>query len=171
MSEDETTAFLAAVGDQMEGRGVPHELGDGTIRIERGGEWHEFGLSNLAQLCHMIGEREWGEAIGEHFDNLFAAADDEARVQELARDFERIRSLLKVRLYPGASLGGMDPAPPASWELAPGLTAAFVYDLPTTVRSASPTEVEAWGKNRDELLSAARDNVRSDAVETKALAE
>jgi hypothetical protein len=171
LSEDQTTAFLAAVGDQLERRGLPHEVGEGTVRVERGGEWSEYGLSNLAQLCHAVGEREWPGAIGEHFDNLFAAADDEARVQELARDFERIRSLLKVRLYPGASLGGMDPAPPASWELAPGLTAAFVYDLPTTVRSASPTEVEAWGKNRDELLSAARDNVRSDAVEEKALAQ
>lgn len=171
LTEDQTTAFLAAVGEQMERRGLPHEIGEGTVRIERGAEWHEFGLSNLAQLCHMLGEREWGEAIAEHFDNLFAAADDETRVQELARSFEGIRSMFKVRLYPGASLGGMDPRPPSSWELAPGLTAVFVYDLPTTVRTASETHVESWGKSRDELLSAALENVRADAIEVKPIAE
>ena len=171
MSEDETTAFLAAVGDDMERRGLAHEVGDGTIRIERGGEWSEFGLSNLAQLCQMVGEGESREAISGHFDNLFAAADDEARVEELARDFEGVRSLFKVRLYPGASLGGIDPRPPASWELAPGLTAVFVYDLPTTVRSAGDTHIESWGMSRDELLSAALDNVRADAVDVQPMAE
>jgi hypothetical protein len=171
LSEDQTTAFLAAVGDQLERRGLPHEVGEGTVRVERGGGWSEYGLSNLAQLCHAIGEREWSGAIGEHFDNLFAAADDEARVEELARSFEGIRSLLKVRLYPGASLGGMDPRPPSSWEFAPGLTAVFVYDLPTTVQTASETHVESWGKGRDELLSAALENVRADAVEVKPIAE
>jgi len=171
LSEDDTTTFLATVGAQLERRGLPHEVGEGTVRVERGGEWSEYGLSNLAQLCHAVDEREWPGTIGEHFDNLFAAADDESRVEELARSFEGIRSVFKVRLYPGASLGGMDPRPPSSWELAPGLTAVFVYDLPTTVQSASETHVESWGKSRDELLSAALENVRADAVEVKPLAE
>jgi len=170
MSEDETTSFLAVVGDVLERRGLPHELGDGTVRVERASEWNEFGLSNLAQLCHVVGEREWRKTIGEHFDNLFAAEDDEARLEELTRDFEGVRSLFKVRLYPGASLGGLDPRPPASWELAPGLTAAFVYDLPTTVRTANETEIEPWGKSHDELLSAALENVRADRVETQVMA-
>ena len=171
MSQEETTAFLEAVGRELQQRGLPHELGDGTVRVERGGEWSDFGLSNLAQFCHHVGRRSWREAIATHFDNLFAAEEAEAQLVELARDFEGVRSLLKVRLYSDAAMGGIDPTPPASWELAPGLTAAFVYDLPTTVRSAGPAEVELWGKDRDALLSVALENVRADPVESKPMAD
>jgi hypothetical protein len=171
LSQDQTDEFVEAVGDELERRGLPYELGEGTVRVQRAGEWSDFGLSNLAQLCHAIGRREWRGAIGEHFDNLFAAADDEARVEELARDFEGIRPLLKVRLFASANLGGMDPQPPVSWELAPGLTAAFVYDLPTSVRSAGESHVEAWGKSREELLTVAIANLRRDDVETRPIGE
>lgn len=171
LSEDETTDFLAAVSAEFERRGLAHEVGDGTVRVERGGEWSEYGLSNLAQLCHAVGRREWQGAIAEHFDNLFAAADDDARLDEVARDFEAVRSLFKVRLFAGANLGGMDPREPVSWELAPGLTAAFVYDLPTTVRTAGDAHLEAWGLSRDELLAVALGNVRGDEVEERTLAE
>jgi hypothetical protein len=171
MTEDQSTSYLAAISDEFERRGLPYEVGEGTVRVERDGEWNEFGLSNLAQLCHMVGEREWRGTIAEHFDNLFAAADDDARVKELARDFEGVRSLFKVRLYPGAELGGLDPKPPASWEFAPGLTAVYVYDLPTTVKTASETEIEQWGKSQEELLSAALENVRADEVDVQPLAE
>jgi hypothetical protein len=171
MPKDETTAFLETVGRELQQRGLRHELGEGTVRVERGGEWSDFGLSNLAQFCHHVGRASWQEAIASHFDNLFAAEQAEAQLAELARDFEGIRSLLKVRLYADAGGGGIDPTPPASWELAPGLTAAFVYDLPTTVRSVGATDVEAWGKSRDELLSVALENVRADPVESKPIAQ
>jgi len=171
MSQAETTAFEEAVGRELERRGLQHEVGDGTARVERGGEWSNFGLSNLAQFCHSIDPASWQEAIATHFDNLFAAEQAEAELQERVRDFEGIRSFLKVRLYGDVRTGGIAPAPPASWEYAPGLTAAFVYDLPTTVRSAGATEVEGWGKSRDELLSVALENVRADAVESRPIAE
>src|SRR5919106_1607884 len=69
MSQEETTAFLEAVGRELQQRGLPHELGDGTVRVDRGGEWSDFGLSNLAQFCHHVGRRSWREAIATHFDN------------------------------------------------------------------------------------------------------
>jgi hypothetical protein len=171
MSQDETTAFVEAVGRELQRRGLHHEVADGTARVERGGEWSNFGLSNLAQYCHNIGPASWQEAIATHFDNLFAAEQAEAELQERVRDFEGIRSLLKVRLYGDVRTGGIDPAPPASWEYAPGVTAALVYDLPTTVRSAGATEVEAWGKSREELLAVALENVRGDTVESKPIAD
>ncbi len=171
LSRDETAAFLEAVGRELGRRGLPYEIGDGQVRLTRSDESSEYGLSNLAQLCHAVGRKDWQEAISSHFDNLFAAADSEAELTELARDFERIRSLLKLRIYADASLGGVDPGPPVSWEFAPGLTAVFVYDLPATVRTASVDHVEGWARSHDELLSAALENVRGDAVETQPMAE
>jgi hypothetical protein len=117
MSQDDATAFLEAVGRELQQRGLRHELGDGTMRVERGGDWSDFGLSNLGQFCHQVGRASWREAIANHFDNLFAAEEAEAQLAELARDFEGIRSMLKIRLYGDARMGGIDPQPPASWSL------------------------------------------------------
>jgi hypothetical protein len=171
MSHDEAAAFLEAVGRELGQRGLNHELGDGVVRVERGGEWSDFGLSNLAQYCHSAGRGSWQEAIANHFDNLFTAADAEAELEERAQHFESVCSLLKVRLFGVRSMGGIDPDPPASWEYAPGLTAAFVYDLPTTVRTVGATHIEAWGMSRDELLSAGLENTRAEPVESQPMAE
>jgi hypothetical protein len=171
MSKAETEAFVEAVGGELARRGIRHVMDEGAVRVERGGEWNDFGLTNLAQLCHQIGPKEWKEAIGSHFDNLFAAADAEAELEERARTFEGIRHLLKVRLYAGAALGGMEPGPPTSWELAPDVVAAFVYDLPTTVRTVNVEHIRGWQTNHDELLAVALENVRGDSVDSRAMAE
>lgn len=171
MSKAEADAFLAAVREELGRRGLEAEMGDAAIRVKRNGAWNEYGLGNLAQLCHQVGRGEWRPTIASHFDNLFAAEDADAEVRERARTFEGIRDVFKLRLYPGASLGGMDPAAPASWELAPGLTAAFVYDLPTSVATANPEQVAAWNRSHEELLTVALDNVRRDAVETQTVGD
>ena len=171
MSGDEAADFVEAVRHDFERRGLPCEIDDGTVRVVRAGEPQELGLTNLAQLCHAASRRDWAEGIASHFDNMFAAMDAEAELDQRARSFEEVRSLLKVRLYPGASLQGMDPSPPVSWELAPGLTAVFVYDLPTSVRTVSAAHVEGWLKGHEELLETALANVRTETVESQAMDE
>ena len=133
MSADDAAAFLEAVGEEIERRGLTFSIGDGVVRIERDGGSSDYGLTNLAQVCHQVGRGSWASTISDHFENLFAAEAAQARVEEEGHDLEAVRSMLKIRLYPAPSLGGMEPQEPASWDLAPGLVAAFVYDLPTTV--------------------------------------
>jgi hypothetical protein len=171
MSAAETADFVEAVRRDFERRAMPCEIDDGTVRVERGGETHELGLTNLAQLCHSASRRDWAEGVASHFDNIFAAMDAEAELDELARSFESVRALLKVRLYPGAALQGMEPTPPTSWELAEGLTAALVYDLPTSVRTVSSEHFQSWNKGREELLETALANVRADSVESRTMDE
>ena len=171
MSRQDTDAFVDAVAADLDRRGLAHTIGEGRVSIERAGARSDYGLTNLVQLCHQVGRRQWGTAIASHFDNMFAAADADAEIRELARSFGGVRSMFKVRLYPGANLGGMDPTPPASWALAPGLTAAFVYDLPTTVSTANAEQVAAWGIDHDELLATALTNLRSDPVEGQPIGE
>lgn len=171
MSRGEATAFVEMVGSELTRRGLVFEPGEGMVRAERNGRSQQYGLSNLAQVCALAGRPAWGETIATHFDNLFAAEDAQAQLNETGRDLDAVRSMLKVRLYGAANLGGMDPNPPVSWELAPGLVAAFVYDLPTSVASVNAEHITAWGRSREELLAIARDNVRTDAVETQPIGE
>jgi hypothetical protein len=171
MSAEEATAFLEAVGEDIERRGLPFAIGEGVVRIERNGEPSDYGLTNLAQVCHQAGRGRWTGTISEHFDNLFEAEAAQARLDEMARDLEAVRSMLKVRLYPAASLGGVDPQEPTSWEIAPGLVAAFVYDLPTTIATVNASHITGWGRSRDELLAIALDNVRAEPVQAKRMGD
>jgi hypothetical protein len=171
MSRSDATAFVAAVGEDLERRGLPFSIGEGMVRVERNGRPSDLGLTNLAQVCHHAGRGAWSTTIASHFDNLFAAEDASTAIEQEGMNLEAVRSMLKVRLYPGASLGGMDPMPPVSWEFAPGVVAAFVYDLPTTVSSVNVEHINRWGRSSDELLSIALDNVRTDAVESQRITE
>jgi hypothetical protein len=171
MSRSDATAFLAAVGEDFERRGLPFEIGDGMVRVERNGRSSDLGLTNLAQVCHQAGRGAWPTTIASHFDNLFAAEDASTAIEQEGMKLEAVQSMLKVRLFPGASLGGMDPMPPVSWEFAPGVVAAFVYDLPTTVSSVNVEHINAWGRSHDELMKIAIQNVRGDLVESQTLME
>ncbi len=171
MSAAEATELVDAVRRDLERRGLAHEIDDGVAHVVRAGETHELGLSNLAQLCHLSPREEWVDVVASHFDNTFVGIDDEAELDERARDLEAVRSLLKVRLYPGAALQGMEPHPPVSWELAPGLTAALVYDLPTSVRTVPPHHLERWEAILSEVEEIALENVRGETVGTQVLAE
>jgi hypothetical protein len=171
MSAEEAAAFVEAVGSEIERRGLTFELGDGRVRIHRGGASSDYGLTNLAQVCVMAGRDAWQGTIASHFDNLMAAEDAQTKIDEMGRDLDAVRSMLKIRLYPAPNLGGIDANPPVSWELAPGLVAAFVYDLPTTVMSVNAEHITSWGRDRDELLAIAMDNVRTDSVETQPIGD
>jgi hypothetical protein len=72
-----------------------------------------------------------------------------------------------------ASCGSSGPEPrsPVSSEIAPGITAAFVYDLPTTVSTVSEEHLAAWSREPADLMSIAVDNVRGDAVQEQRIGD
>lgn len=124
----------------------------------------------MAQLCHQLGGEAWQPVIAQHFDNL-SAEDAEEELDRVAADFEAVRSMLNVRLFAGQAQGGTERRPPVSWEWAPGITAAYVYDLPTTVSSVSETQLAAWNRDEAELRAIALENVRGDAVEEQRIGD
>jgi hypothetical protein len=174
MSAGEAARLAATLEEDLTRRGLAFTIGDGFVRIERPGQAAdstEYGLSNLAQLCHQLGDEPWQAVVAQHFDNLFAAEDAAAELDRTATDFERVRSMLKVRLFPGPGLGGPEPRSPVSWEFAPGITAAFVYDLPTSVSTVSEEHLAAWSREPADLMSIAVDNVRGDAVQEQRIGD
>lgn len=162
-------AFLVALEADMSVRGRPYRIEDGFVVTDLGAPGMspdtELGLMNLAQLCAALPREQWPLAIKQHFDNLASAARDDAELDQIGTDLDRVRHLLKVRVYPSDELGGIPLEPPARWEIGPGLVAAFVYDLPTSVRTVSPGHLAAWPEPHAELLRIALDNVRREGVE------
>src|SRR5687768_4187702 len=80
--EEELESFLELVSEELEKRALVHELGDGVVQLSVGGEAHELGLQNLAQVCHQAGREHWREVISEHFD---AVLSRKAEAEELDR--------------------------------------------------------------------------------------
>lgn len=169
LDADGHRAFMAALDAELRGRGREYRIENGFVVADLDapgmGPGTQLGLTNLTQLCAALPRQQWPKAIRDHFDNLVRAARDEAELDSMATDFERIRHLLKVRLFSADQLGGIPMDPPARWEVAPGIVAALVYDLPTTVRTVSPAHVAAWPQVQAELVGVGLDNVRRDPVQ------
>lgn len=162
MSGDEYRAFAQALGDEMTKRGWTSRITDaGSVVVDRGaGQPEEFGLVNLAQICHQVERSRLPEAIETHFANLATA---EAVTATLA-DFGVAEPLLKVRVYraselPSEALAGMVTTP-----LAPDLVGVLVADLPTTVQTLSKATVSGWGVAIDELFGIATRHMAEEAA-------
>ncbi len=151
-------AFLEALDVELTRRAIPYEMGDGVVR-RTGGEPQEYGVINLAQICNQAPREKWPALVTDHFDRIERSRSEADGLDDLGREFERARPLLKVRLYPSDF-----PTPPGavSRMLAPGLVAALVYDLPTAIALVPADHIKAWGRPTDDLFSVGLDNVRAE---------
>ncbi|MBI2933343.1 MAG: hypothetical protein HYY16_16990 [Planctomycetes bacterium] len=155
-------AFVTALAEDMHRRKARFELADGIVAVRRRGRARqEFGLQNLAQFCHQMPREEWASIIARHFDTLFHIDAQAARLDRLAENFERVRSCLKIRLYP-SDMRGLDFV--VRRESAPGLTAVLVYDLPNSVATVHPDSVKKWHRPIEELFRLGLENVRAEGA-------
>lgn len=156
-------AFLAAVEDELRRRGIPFELGDGTVQVSPpGGETADYGLLNLAQTCHASAPADWPGTIREHFDNAFRSARDSQELDEKAATIDAVRPFLKVRLYHTDYLAQMGGTGLVHRVPADGLIETLVYDLPGSVRTVPPEHLQKWGVAQEELFSIGLQNVRAE---------
>jgi len=120
----------------------------------------QLGLRNLAQRCAHLEPGRWADVVGEHIDTLLGA---EAEVDAIDRaDFDAVRPLLKVRLYPSEALEQSQADAVILAHPCPGLAAVLVYDLPNTVSSVPQAEAGAWGRSPEELLAVGLKNLAAD---------
>lgn len=158
-TDEEFAAFMGALHAELSRRALPFEVGDGVVRLELPShEGHQLGMQNLAQLCHREPRERWSALIAEHFDNIIKSYEESHDVEQREGELARVKELLKVRLY-GSSFGEEAGDQLIHRPLTPGIEAAVVYDLPSTVRSVARGRLDAWGCTEDELFRTALDNV------------
>jgi hypothetical protein len=158
MKADEYRAFEAAVVADFERRGQAVRIVDDGAFIGEGEDERVFGLFNLAQVCHQIGQSDWPTTIREHFENI---ADAEAATERL-KDYAYARDLLKVRVY---QVSDLPPGTVDNWvrrTLSPELVAVIAADLPTTVATISDDVAEAWNVPIDELFAVAAEHMAAE---------
>jgi len=143
------------------------EDGVAMLEIDGGGE-HRLGLQNLAQLCNQVDRDQWLELVHEHFDRVIVSTHTHD-LEAIGRDYDLVKSIVKVRLYARESLGKLT-ASTIHRELGEDLVSVLVYDLPDAVATV-PTEAPThWPDSLDTVFELALKNVlEQDEVETEVL--
>lgn len=162
-SPAEHTAFRIEVEEYLRRHGFEYRMGDGVFwMVPPGGDAVEqFGLQNLAQVCHQVGQPGFAEVIRNHFDSMWKGRDDRDTAEALSDDLERALPYLKLRLYRAEMLERTG-ADLVSREVAPGLAAVLCFDLPQTVATVGPNALQSWGVSLEDLWEPALSNVRGE---------
>jgi hypothetical protein len=141
-------AFVDAVVADLRRRAIPFEMGDGVVVIPTEGEDQpgEYGLANLSQQCAASDEGDWSRIIATHFTSVFSIKGRD--LDALAADYEQARPILRIRLMPDASMGGVDVPGSVVRATAPGIQAVLVYDFPDSTASVHEDHLASWPVDR-----------------------
>lgn len=155
LTEEDWKAFLRTVHEALEQLGLDGEIDEhGTLSFP-GGEGR-YGLANLAQKCHGLPREEWPAVAADHFRQLIAT---QARDTD-SLGFDEASPLLKLRIWAAEDM------PPAARvvtrDLADDLLLVLSLDLPESVATVTPEQVEEWGRDEDELFAIAGAQTRED---------
>lgn len=156
LSAGQYAIFATLVEGELRARSVPYVLEDGVVQVGEGDGSRRYGLLNLAQTCARVPPESWTAVVSGHFDRLFAADDESAAIGEALVDFDAVRSLLRVRLFPP----NVEGPERITWPLADGLVVALVFDLPSAIRTVAPDEAAGWSVSHEELRAIAMENLR-----------
>ncbi len=117
-----------------------------------------LGLQNIARACAFLAIEQWPQAIAQHFDSIFAMSEDKDALLLDVADFEAVKPRLRARLYPDSLL---QESAELIYRSGPeGTIETLVLDLPTTVRTVAPNEVQRWGQTGQDLFELGRHNLR-----------
>ncbi len=156
-------AFLSLIEGYFRNRDISIEIDqdEGLVRPNSGAPAFSsvFGLQNIAQACRQADRDEWRELIAAHFDSIFEAIGDDNALEIDMSDFGRLKGRLRARLYPVDIIHHtaeiVQRAGPE------GTLEVLVLDLPTTVRTVSRAEADAWRLDPEDLLDIGRQNLRA----------
>lgn len=156
------TAFLDAVTADLQRRGMTVEVGDGVVLAQRPGteEPHQLGLSNLSQLCHASERGDWSRIIATHFSSLLSMQGRD--LDALAADYEQARPILRVRLMPDESMGGVELPQTVARKVAPGILAVLVFDFPDSTATVDVGHLAGWPVDEAGVFEQALDNLAAE---------
>lgn len=161
---EQTAEFCDVVEADLRRRDVEFEMGAGVAHVTRRGQRTPCGLTNLAQVCKPLAQSKWKARVKFHFDALFETFDDQDQLAERAKHFDDIAELLKVRVHSLEWLDSVDPKQTFAEEVAKGLVAALVFDLPKAVIGVTPSQAKSWKKKKQELFQLGIDNVANEGL-------
>jgi hypothetical protein len=126
----------------------------GDVMLLEGANRLHVSMRNLRQLARLVPRDDWPALVSDHVSTIVTAIEEPLDLS----NFELAQHLLRTRIYPAEADNGVLAARP----FAPGLIEAVVVDTPTTVRTVTIEEAQAWPVSLESLFVLGRSNVRSD---------
>ncbi|MDQ5808939.1 MAG: hypothetical protein M3320_09705 [Actinomycetota bacterium] len=151
------TEWASFVDDVLRAAGGEARVDEhGTLTVA--GTEAQFGLANLAQKCNAAPRGQWAEVVEDHFHQLLASQARDTRVLT----FEEAAPLLRLRVWARDDVP--DGADVVEYDLADDLVVVLSLDLPESVATVAPDQLDAWGKDEMELFRLAGDQTRDDPL-------
>ena len=158
----EYEAFIDAVSTDLRRRDMTVEVGDGVVLARQPGadEPHQLGLANLSQLCHAADPGDWSRIIASHFTSLLSMQGRD--LDALAADFDQVKPILRVRLMPDESMGGVELPQSVARSVAPGILAVLVFDFPDSTATVDVDHLAGWPVDETAVFEQALDNLAAE---------
>lgn len=109
----------------------------------------QLGLGNLVHSLRQAPQAQWRQHVAHWLRVSFAARPDDIDWS----DFGTVRPLLRIRLWPEASVGTDVSA--VTVPVMPGIVAMLCVDLPDRALSVQPERLEAWELSVEEAMNLA----------------
>jgi hypothetical protein len=152
-------AFVDLALADLRRRGLEVTYDDGLVIVAQqgDGESHQLGLANLSQICHASERGDWSRVIASHFTSLLSMQGRD--LDALAADYEQVKPILRVRLMPDESMGGVDLPRSVTRAIAPGILAVLVFDFPDSTATVDVDHLAAWPVDADGAMEHALENL------------
>jgi hypothetical protein len=158
----EYAAFIEAVAADLRRRDMTFQIDDGVVLATPpgGDEPKQLGLSNLSQLCHASDRADWSRIIASHFTSLLSMQGRD--LDALAADYDQVKPILRIRLMPDESMGGVELPQTVTRPVAPGILAVLVFDFPDSTATVDVEHLAGWPVDVDGVFEQALDNQASE---------
>jgi hypothetical protein len=153
-------AFVDLALADLRRRGLSFTYDDGLVTLAEPEGDHQLGLSNLSQLCHGSDRADWSRIIASHFTSLLSMQGRD--LDALAADYEQVKPILRARLMPDQSMGGVELPESVTRTVAPGIVAVLVFDFPDSTASVGAAHLAGWPVDIDGVFEQALDNLASE---------
>ncbi|MET0466222.1 MAG: hypothetical protein ABW007_23890 [Chitinophagaceae bacterium] len=161
-SRDEYLLFMGYVTNHFHQEDISYSIKEGALLSEGKSGHHseKMGLLNLAQLCRLRPVQEWGSLVEDHFNGIQKASVFEKQFSVKAHDFNFVRDLIGVKLYPEEYVGAIKNGLTMGKRIAEGLYAMLVFDLPESIVNVRPEQSIQWPLGNEELFDLGIRNVK-----------
>jgi len=159
----EYNAFIKAVEKYFQKQGVPYTLENGALEFDEDNPFgfQLMGLTNLAQGCKQNSISEYSAIVAHHFDSMFQNVRLESELEQLVKDFAKVKEYLGIRCYDNHYVSSIGKENAIGFDMGQDLYAMLVFDLPDSIRNVQPEHIETWGKTKEELFQLGIQNIKS----------
>ena len=157
LSVEQRASILSIVEDYFRRSGDAIAIRDGVATRRFNGT--QFGLMNLVQVCAQIPQAQWKETIHGHFDGIARSADAQRELEQKAKVWTAIESMLVPRLWRTEDLPSDAPIFVSRIDLE-GISTVLAFDLPEISTNVKPEHAAAWDIAHAQVFARALRNLR-----------